>query len=108
MKFRIKKGDMVRVISGNESWDDTPRRVLEVYPKKNKVLVEGVNVRKKHERPSQKNQKGGIISKEMPVDYSNVMVVDSNNQPTRIGVKYEEKDGRKVPVRYAKTTGKNL
>lgn len=108
MKLRIKKGDFVRVISGKDATSDTPRRVLEVYPKKNRVLVEGVNICKKHEKPNPRNQKGGIVSKEMPIDYSNIMILDSDKQPTRIGIRKVERDGKMVSVRYAKTNGKDL
>ena len=73
-----------------------------------RILVEGVNIRKKHQRPSQKNQTGGIISKEMPVHYSNVLLIDSDKLPTRAGVRFEEKDGKEITVRYAKTNDKNV
>ena len=106
MKMRIKKGDIVQVLSGNDK--GVSGRVLEVYPAKSKILVEGVNIRKKHMRPNPKNQQGGIVSKEMPVHYSNVLIIDSDKNPTRIGIKFEVKDGKQVPVRYAKTNDKNL
>ena len=106
MKLRIKKGDIVQVISGNDK--GTTGRVLEVYSEKMRVLVEGVSIRKKHEKPSQRNQKGGIVSKEMPVHYSNVMIIDSDKNPTRIGVRTEDKGGKDVIVRYAKTNDKDL
>lgn len=76
MKLNIKKGDSVYVISGNDKDTTKARRVIAVYPDKMKILVEGVNVRKRHTRPNQKNQKGGILSKEMPIHYSNVKLVD--------------------------------
>jgi len=106
MKLRIKKGDIVQVISGNDK--GSTGRVLEVYSEKMRVLVEGVSIRKKHEKPSQRNQKGGIVSKEMPVHYSNVMIIDSDKNPTRIGVRTEDKGGKDVIVRYAKTNDKDL
>ncbi len=105
-KMRIKKGDMVEVIAGNDK--GLTGRVLEVYPKRNKVLVEGVNMRIKHERPSQQNQKGGRMEREHPIDYSNLMVLDSDKIPTRVGIRFEEREGKTVPVRYAKTNGKDL
>lgn len=107
MKLKIKKGDTVKVIAGNDK-GDTLRRVLAVYPDKMKVLVEGVNVRKKHSRPTQMNPKGGIISKEMPVHYSNVMLVDSSKKATRIGIRFAEDNGKRVAVRYAKTDKKDI
>jgi large subunit ribosomal protein L24 len=107
MKLKIKKGDLVRVISGNDK-NGTPKRVLQVYAEKMRVLVEGVNVRKKHSKPTQNNPKGGIVSKEMPVHYSNVLLVDSSKNPTRVGVRYEKKGDLTVAVRYAKTDNKEI
>jgi large subunit ribosomal protein L24 len=108
MKNRIKKSDMVFVIAGNDKDLTKQRRVLEIYPDKNRILVEGANIRKKHTRPNQQNQKGGIISKEMPIHYSNVMISDSDKNPTRIGIRMEEKEGKKNVVRYSKANGKTL
>ncbi|MBO8131452.1 MAG: 50S ribosomal protein L24 [Candidatus Marinimicrobia bacterium] len=97
--LKIKKGDMVMVISG----DDRGKvgKVLKVFPKKNRVIVEGVNFIKRHTRPSQKNPQGGIIEKEAPIHISNVMLYHDGN-PTKVGFKIL-KDGRKV--RYSKKTG---
>ena len=106
IKLKIKKGDIVQVMSGNDIGKQG--RVLEVYPETMRILVEGVNIRKKHTKPNQQNQQGGIISKEIPVHYSNVMMLDSDKEPTRIGIKREEKDGRKVSTRYAKSDEKPL
>lgn len=107
-KLKIKKGDMVFVIAGNDKDLEKPRRVLEVYPDRMRILVEGVNVRKRHTKPSQQNQQGGVLSKEMPIHFSNVMISDSDKNPTRVGIRREEKAGRMTPVRYAKTNGKDL
>lgn len=107
MKLKIKKGDSVVVIAGNDK-NKAAKRVLEVYPKEMRVLVEGVNIRKKHTKPSQANPQGGIISKEMPIHYSNVMLLDSSKKPTRIGIKHEERDGKRIAVRYAKTDNKEI
>jgi len=99
--MHVKKGDEVIVISGKDK--GKRGRVLAVYPKKSRVLVEGVNVVKKHMRPSPKNQRGGIFELEAPIHVSNVLPVDpKTGQPTRIGYKVLE-DGRKV--RYAKRSG---
>ena len=106
MKLKLKKGDIIQVIAGNDK--GATGRILEVFPDKMRVLVEGVNIRKKHERPSQKNQKGGIISKELPIHYSNVMLLDSDKNPTRVGLRTEEKSGKKIAVRYAKTNDKQV
>ncbi len=106
MKVKIKKGDIVQVIAGNDRGETG--RVLEVYPKTLRVLVEGVNIRSKHTRPNQNNQKGGILHAEQPIHYSNVMILDSDKEPTRIGIRHEEKEGRTVPVRYAKSNDGDL
>jgi large subunit ribosomal protein L24 len=106
MKLKLKKGDLVQVIAGNDK--GAIGRILEIYPDKMRVLVEGVNVRKKHTRPTQQNPKGGIISKEMPIHYSNVMILDSDKNPTRIGIRIEERDGKIVKIRYSKKNGKDL
>lgn len=102
MKLKIKKGDIVQIIAGNDKGETG--RVLKVYPQDLKILVEGVNVRKRHTRPNQSNQKGGILSKEMPIHYSNVQIVDSDKNPTRIGARIEGD----TKVRYAKTNDKAL
>ena len=105
MKLKLKKGDIVQVIAGNDK--GTTGRILEVYPSQMRVLVEGVNIRKKHERPNQQNQTGGIISKEMPIHYSNVMLLDSDKNPTRVGIRRDENDPKRK-VRYAKTNDKEI
>ncbi len=96
--MKIKKGDTVRVIAGKDKGKEG--KVSSVNQKKNTVIVEGVNMRTKHTKPSAKNQNGGIITQEGPIDASNVMLV-VKGQVTRIGYKIE--DGKKV--RIAKKTG---
>ena len=96
--LKIKKGDTVKVIAGKDK--DKEGVVKAVDPKNHKVTVEGVNVIKKHEKPSVANQNGGIIEKEAPIDASNVMYVHKG-KATRVGFKM---DGDKK-VRFAKTTG---
>lgn len=97
--MRIQKGDKVRVITGTNK--GTIGNVLRVYPKTEKVVVEGVNLVKKHLKPSQINPDGGIIEKEMPIHVSNVMIYDSKSkQVSRIGIKEEK--GKRVRV-YKKT-----
>lgn len=96
--FKIKKGDTVKVIAGKDK--DKEGKVMAVDRKKNKVLVEGINMITKHEKPSAANQNGGIVQKEAPIDASNVMYVHKG-KATRIGFKIE-KDKK---VRYAKSTG---
>jgi len=100
----IRKGDTVIVLTGDDR--KAQGRVLSVDREKGKVLVEGVNRVYKHVRPSQKNPQGGRLSKEMPVDVSNVMVLDpQSGKGTRIGMRYLE-DGSKE--RYAKRSGASL
>ncbi|MDE6530596.1 MAG: 50S ribosomal protein L24 [Lachnospiraceae bacterium] len=98
---KIKKGDTVRVITGSvKNGKGKDGKVISVDAKNGKVLVEGVNMVKKHSKPSMANQTGGIIEKEAPIDISNVMYVHKGT-PTRIGFKVV--DGKKV--RIAKSTG---
>lgn len=106
MGLTIKRGDTVMVIAGNDK--GKIGKVLAVYPKTMRVLVEGVNVRKKHVRPSPRYPQGGIISKEMPIHYSNVMLIDSNGRPTRVSIRRVERDGKIVRIRIAKTTGEEI
>ena len=96
--LKIKKGDTVKVIAGKDR--DKEGKVIAVDPKKNTVLVEGVNMITKHTKPSMANQQGGIIHQEGPIDISNVMYVHKG-KATRVGFKM---DGDKK-VRFAKSTG---
>jgi large subunit ribosomal protein L24 len=117
-KLHIKKGDMVIVMRGKDApyYDEngkkvyTRGRVIKVLPKEQRIIVEGVNLVKKHARPSQANPQGGIIEKEAPIHVSNVMLEDpKTKEPTRIGYKFiEGKDGKLKKVRYAKKSGEIL
>ena len=95
-KIKIKKDDKVRIITGENKGSEG--KVLKVLKNKKKVLVEGVNIVKKHSKPNSKNPQGGIIEKESPVDISNLSLISSDGQKTRLGYRFE--DGKKV--RYAK------
>jgi large subunit ribosomal protein L24 len=98
--MKIKKGDTVLVISGNDKGKTA--QVLKVLVKTDRVVVEGVNVVSRHTKPSNSNPDGGIVKKEAPIHASNVMLVDpKTNERTRVGYKVE--DGKKI--RYAKKTG---
>ena len=99
MLFRSKKGDTVRVIAGADK--DNEGKVIAVNQKNHTVLVEGVNMIKKHTKPSMANQNGGIIEQEGPIDISNVMLL-VDGKTTRVGF---QMDGDKK-VRVAKATGK--
>ena len=86
MSMKIKKGDTVKVIAGRDS--NAEGKVISVDVKKNRVIVEGVNMVTKHAKPSQANPNGGIIQKEAPIDISNVMLV-YKGKPTRVGFKMD-------------------
>ena len=103
-KIHIKKGDTVYVNTGENKGQQG--RVLEVYPKKYRALVEGINLVSKHTKPNSENPQGGILKKEAPVHISNLMVVDpGSGEPTRIGRKLD-KDGKLV--RYSKKSGEEI
>lgn len=103
-KLHVKKGDEVKIIAGNEKGKEG--RVLVVYPAKERVLVEGVNMRVHHDKPTQENPQGGRIEREVSVHISNVMVIDpSTGEPTRIGRRRIEEDNGGRWVRYAKSSG---
>ena len=92
--MHIVKGMIVKVISGNHKGQSG--KVLDVFPKKMKAIVEGVNFRKRSVRPTQDNPSGGYIDREAPLHISNLMILH-NDQATRIGYKKLE-DGRKVRI----------
>lgn len=101
--MHVKKGDKVKVLSGKDR--GKTGTILEVYPKKERVLVEGVNMVQKHAKPSQENPQGGILNQEAAIHVSNVLPVDpKTGEPTRVG--YEVRDGKKV--RIAKKSGELL
>ena len=103
-KLHIKKGDNVIVIAGNSK--DQQGRVLEVLKRKNKAIVEGVNMVSKHTKPNNDNPQGGIIKKEAPIHISNLLVVDpSTGKKTRIGRRLNDKNKL---VRYAKKSGEEI
>ncbi|MCB5935293.1 50S ribosomal protein L24 [Caldibacillus thermoamylovorans] len=98
--MHVKKGDKVMVISGKDK--GKTGIVLAAYPKKSRVIVENVNIVKKHAKPSQDNPQGGIINMEAAIHVSNVMPIDpKTGEPTRVG--YQVIDGKKV--RIAKKSG---
>ena len=101
MAARIRKGDTVAVISGSEKGKQG--EVLSVLPKDNRAVVQGVNVAKRHTKPTGMGQPGGIVEREATIHLSNLMLVDSKSgKPTRVGFRVLD-DGRKVRV--AKATG---
>jgi large subunit ribosomal protein L24 len=105
--MQVKKGDTVYVRAGDNK--GKTGRVLHVDIKKNKVVVEGVNLKKRHQRPTQKNQKGGIISLEAPIHLSNVALYNSSlGEPTKVAMKTIDDGGRKSRVRVCRKTGEEI
>jgi large subunit ribosomal protein L24 len=100
-KLHVKKDDTVFVITGKDK--GKKGRVIAAYPRQNRVLVEGINMVKKHAKPTQQNPQGGILNQEASIHVSNVMLIDpKSGKPTRIGYKVLE-NGEKV--RIAKKSG---
>ncbi|GAK13823.1 50S ribosomal protein L24 [Geomicrobium sp. JSM 1781026] len=99
-KLHVKTGDKVKVITGKDKGKEGV--ILKALPSKERVIVEGVNVVKKHAKPTQENPQGGILNEEAAIHVSNVMLIDpKSGEPTRVGYKHE--DGKKVRV--AKKSG---
>jgi large subunit ribosomal protein L24 len=104
---KVKKNDTVLVIAGKDK--GAKGKVLKVYPERDRVLVEGVNAIKKHTAVSSNQrgaQSGGIVTQEAPIHISNVMVVDSDGKPTRVGYRLDEETGKRV--RISKRNGKDI
>lgn len=93
--MKLRAGDTVVVVTGKDAGKES--RIASVFPKENKVLVEGVNTAKRHTKPTGQTMQGGIIDKDMPIDASNVMIVCSTDGATRIGYKFDD-DGNKLRV----------
>jgi large subunit ribosomal protein L24 len=107
--MKIHKNDNVMVIAGNDN--GKTGKILKVFPKKSRVIVEGINLRKRHSKPTQNNPQGGIIEKESPINISNVMLIDpNNNEPCRLGsqIILDEKTGKKKRVRISRTSGEMI
>mgnify|MGYP000361419603 CR=1 FL=1 len=100
--MKIHKGDMVKIISGSDKGKSG--RVIKVFPDKDRIVVEGISVVKKHSRPSQENPQGAILEKEMSIHISNAMYLNGNNS-SRVGIKRLE-DGTKT--RFLKSTNENI
>ena len=93
--MRIRKGDRVRVLTGKDRGKEG--EVSRALPAKNKVIVDGVNVAKKHQKPTCATMQGGIIDKDMPIPVANVAIICSSCGPTRIGYRFDP-DGTKIRV----------
>ncbi|MDF3853525.1 50S ribosomal protein L24 [Paracoccus sp. P2] len=98
MAAKLKKGDKVVVLTGKDKGKQG--EISAVFPKENKAVVDGVNIAIRHQRQTQTSQ-GGRVAKAMPIDLSNLALLDKNGKATRVGFRVE--DGKKV--RFAKTTG---
>ncbi|BAU94925.1 50S ribosomal protein L24 [Corynebacterium suranareeae] len=104
--MKVHKGDMVLVISGPDK--GAKGQVIAAFPQTDKVLVEGVNRIKKHvanSAPERGAESGGIVTQEAPIHVSNVMVIDSDGNPTRVGYRFDE-NGKKVRV--SRRNGKDI
>jgi len=105
--MKIKRGDLVEVIAGN--YKGVRGEVMRVVPDKGRVVVKGVNLVKKHQRPQpggRSKTQGGIIEFEAPIDASNVMLIDpESNLPTRVGIRRDESGNK---IRYAKRSGAEI
>ena len=100
--MKVHKGDRVVVLSGKDKGKEGT--VMVAMPREGKVIVEGVNVAKRHQKPTRAMQQGGILDKPMPIDVSNVVLLDpTDNKPTKVGVRVAD-DGERV--RYSKRTDK--
>lgn len=99
--MKIKKGDTVVVISGEDKGEKG--KILKVYPKEDKVLVEGINFVSRHTKPNQRLQTGGIIKKEAPIHRSNVMIWDDKSKSgTRIRIQRENEQTNRISVKSGK------
>ena len=105
--MRIKKGDTVYIRNG--SFKGKTGRVLHVDPAKNRVVVEGWNMRKKHQRPSRKNPKGGVLTIEAPIHISNVALYSSSlSKPVKAGVRVIDEGGKKRRIRVNLESGEEI
>jgi len=103
-KYRIKKNDVVQVIAGKDK--GKTGKVMRLVPKKDRAIVEKINMVKRHMKPNQQNRQGGILEKEAPIAVSNLMLVCSKcTDPTRVGYKILEDDRK---VRFCKKCGEVL
>ena len=101
--LKIKKGDRVRVLQGKDRGKEG--EVTRVIPEEGKVIVDGLNVAKKHQRATRQTMQGGIIDKEMPIPVSNVALLAGDGKPTRVGFRFDDKGNK---VRIARRTGEDV
>jgi large subunit ribosomal protein L24 len=101
--LKVKKGDRVRVLQGKDRGKEG--EVTRVLPAEGKVIVDGLNVVKKHQRATRATMQGGIIDKEMPIPASNVAVLAADGKPTKVGYRFDDQGNK---VRIARRTGEDL
>lgn len=104
VKLNIRKGDTVKVISGESKGKQG--RVLRIDAVSGRAVVEGANLIKKHAKPNAQNPQGGIVEQEAPIHMSNLMIVDAKGITTRIGKKIDEKTGKSI--RFSKKSGEEI
>jgi large subunit ribosomal protein L24 len=107
--MKIRKNDNVMIITGNDRGKSG--KVLKVFPSDSRIIVEGINLRKRHTKPSQKNPQGGILEKEAPIHVSNVMFIDpKSSKQTRMGsqIILDEKTKKKKRIRVSKISGEMI
>ena len=107
--MKIRKNDMVMVVAGNAR--GKKGKVLKVYPDRQRIIVEGVNIMKRHTRPSQRNPQGGIVQRESTIHISNVMLLDpKSGVPTRVGTRLvkDASTGRKRRMRVSVASGETF
>ncbi|HSH60024.1 MAG TPA: 50S ribosomal protein L24 [Acidimicrobiales bacterium] len=105
--MKLRKGDRVRVLSGKDRGKEG--EISRALPAKNKVIVDGVNVAKRHQRSTKETMQGGIIDKDMPLPVSAVAILCPTDGPTRIGYRFEESStGSPVKVRICRKCGADL
>jgi large subunit ribosomal protein L24 len=94
-EMKLRKGDRVRVIAGKDVGKDST--IMRVIPDKNRVIVEGVNIAKKHQKPTRRTMQAGIIDKDMPLNASNVALICGTCGPTRVGYRFDA-SGKKIRI----------
>ena len=107
--MKIHKNDSVMIIAGNDRGKSG--KVLKVFPSISKIIVEGINIRKRHTKPSQKNPQGGILEKEAPIHVSNVMFIDpKTSDSTRLGsqIILDDKTKKKKRIRVSRASGEMI
>ncbi|MCZ6701936.1 MAG: 50S ribosomal protein L24 [Ignavibacteria bacterium] len=107
--MKLMKNDIVMIVAGNDR--GKTGKILKVFPKSDRLIIEGINMRKRHTKPSQKNPQGGILEMEASIHVSNVMMLDpKTNEPTRLGAQIilDEKSGKQKRVRVSKASGEMI